>query len=108
MGGKMRIKQSKIVRRFAFITNGAYEQVEFIKSRWPQTTTVNDSYKVVNYTLNEEEDLKAYTESLGYTVKELDLTNAISAISNGEAGPLICNHEDTLKIISHFNPSLEA
>ena len=99
----MRIKQSKIVRRFAFVTNEAYEQIEFIKSRWPQTTTVNGSYKVVNYTLSEEEDLKSFTELLGYTVKELDLTGTIGAISNGEAGPLICNHEDTLKIILHFN-----
>ena len=99
----MRIKSSGKVKRFAFITNSAYEQIEFIKSRWPQTAIINDSYKIVNYLLGEESDLKAFTESLGFEVKELSVSDTIDAINKGEQGPFVCGHADAIEIINNYS-----
>lgn len=99
----MRIKPNGRVKRFAFVTVEAYEQIEFIKSRWPQTVNVNDNYKVVNYLLDEESNLKAFTKSLGFEVKELGVVGTIDAINKGEQGPFICGHADALEVINNYS-----
>ena len=99
----MRINQNKLVKRFAFVTNSAYESIEFIKTRWHSTASVGDNYKVVNYLKSEEEDLKRLTESLGFKVKDLDCDSTIASMNSIESGPFICSHNDAISIIGHFN-----
>lgn len=99
----MRIKNSKLVRRFAFVTNEAYESIGFIKSRWPITASVGSNYKVVNYLLGEESDLKALSESLGYQVKELSFNDTVKAMNESESGPFICSHKQAKEIINNYS-----
>ncbi len=103
----MRIKNSKLVRRFAFVTNEAYESIGFIKSRWPITASAGSNYKVVNYLLDEENDLKALSESLGYQVKKLNLADTTEAMNAVESGPFICDHKQAIEIINNYSGEME-
>ena len=90
---------SNLYQLYAFVTESSW--LAFLKERWPDAPLVN-GYRVLVFT-NEDYPLlkQQYSE---FEAKELTVEQTISAISENESGPFICNLDQLKQVINYFSP----
>lgn len=87
---------------YAFITNQGHE--DHLKDRWSKAISVGDNYKLVQFAVTEKQSLIELTESLGFTVKELDVSQTVNEMQQNKEGPFFSGCQDVDQVIEYFNP----